>query len=110
MLWLNVATYCVIRCQFLALITGKENTYFERSFEALGVTNVQVNASTSVCVSCVSVCLCVSVCKSGVVPIGRMHLSEKSCKNTQTVPRSHKSIWRCKHLYFTCEEPVYTYV
>ena len=25
-------------CQFLALITGKENTYFERSFEALGVT------------------------------------------------------------------------
>ena len=24
--------------QFLALITGKENTYFERSFEALGVT------------------------------------------------------------------------
>eukprot|EP00568_Trieres_chinensis_P002542 CAMPEP_0183301674 /NCGR_PEP_ID=MMETSP0160_2-20130417/7711_1 /TAXON_ID=2839 ORGANISM="Odontella Sinensis, Strain Grunow 1884" /NCGR_SAMPLE_ID=MMETSP0160_2 /ASSEMBLY_ACC=CAM_ASM_000250 /LENGTH=135 /DNA_ID=CAMNT_0025464329 /DNA_START=25 /DNA_END=428 /DNA_ORIENTATION=+ len=23
-------------CQFLALITGKENTYFERSFEALG--------------------------------------------------------------------------
>ena len=25
-------------CQFLAIITGKENTYFERSFEALGVT------------------------------------------------------------------------
>mmetsp|Transcript_36621 Transcript_36621/g.105364 ORF Transcript_36621/g.105364 Transcript_36621/m.105364 type:complete len:232 (+) Transcript_36621:61-756(+) len=25
-------------CQFLALITGRENTYFERSFEALGVT------------------------------------------------------------------------
>eukprot|EP00288_Rhodomonas_lens_P016861 CAMPEP_0177710824 /NCGR_PEP_ID=MMETSP0484_2-20121128/11536_1 /TAXON_ID=354590 /ORGANISM="Rhodomonas lens, Strain RHODO" /LENGTH=226 /DNA_ID=CAMNT_0019222521 /DNA_START=9 /DNA_END=689 /DNA_ORIENTATION=+ len=25
-------------CQFLALITGKENTYFERSFEALEVT------------------------------------------------------------------------
>mmetsp|Transcript_8257 Transcript_8257/g.19918 ORF Transcript_8257/g.19918 Transcript_8257/m.19918 type:complete len:211 (-) Transcript_8257:91-723(-) len=25
-------------CQFLALITGKENTYFERSFEALGVS------------------------------------------------------------------------
>jgi len=25
-------------CQFLALITGKENTYFERSLEALGVT------------------------------------------------------------------------
>ena len=24
--------------QFLGLITGKENTYFERSFEALGVT------------------------------------------------------------------------
>ena len=24
-------------CQFLALITGRENTYFERSFEALGV-------------------------------------------------------------------------
>ena len=23
-------------CQFLALITGKENTYFERSFEKLG--------------------------------------------------------------------------
>lgn len=27
--------------QFLALITGKENTYFERSFEALGVTAAQ---------------------------------------------------------------------
>jgi thiaminase/transcriptional activator TenA len=25
-------------CQFLALITGKENTYFERSFEKLGVS------------------------------------------------------------------------
>ena len=25
-------------CQFLGLITGKENTYFERSFEKLGVT------------------------------------------------------------------------
>jgi len=25
-------------CQFLAVITGPENTYFERSFEALGVT------------------------------------------------------------------------
>jgi len=25
-------------CQFLALITGKENTYFERCFEKLGVT------------------------------------------------------------------------
>ena len=25
-------------CQFLALITGKENTYFERSFDALGVS------------------------------------------------------------------------
>ena len=25
-------------CQFLALITGKENTYFERSFERLGVS------------------------------------------------------------------------
>ena len=24
-------------CQFLALITGRENTYFERSFAALGV-------------------------------------------------------------------------
>jgi thiaminase/transcriptional activator TenA len=26
-------------CQFLAVITGTENTYFERSFKALGVTN-----------------------------------------------------------------------
>ena len=26
-------------CQFLALITGKENTYFERSFEKLGCAN-----------------------------------------------------------------------
>jgi thiaminase/transcriptional activator TenA len=25
-------------CQFLAVITGKENTYFERSFEKLGVS------------------------------------------------------------------------
>ena len=25
-------------CQFLAVVTGSENTYFERSFEALGVT------------------------------------------------------------------------
>ena len=24
-------------CQFLALITGRENTYFERSFDALGI-------------------------------------------------------------------------
>mmetsp|Transcript_31043 Transcript_31043/g.58966 ORF Transcript_31043/g.58966 Transcript_31043/m.58966 type:complete len:111 (-) Transcript_31043:1740-2072(-) len=24
-------------CQFLALLTGKENTYFERSFEVLGI-------------------------------------------------------------------------
>ena len=31
--------YC--RCQFLALITGRENTYFERSLEALGVTQEQ---------------------------------------------------------------------
>lgn len=23
-------------CQFIAIITGKENTYFERSFETLG--------------------------------------------------------------------------
>ena len=28
-------------CQFLALITGKENTYFERSFDKLGVTPEQ---------------------------------------------------------------------
>eukprot|EP00310_Coccolithus_braarudii_P024919 CAMPEP_0183355958 /NCGR_PEP_ID=MMETSP0164_2-20130417/42504_1 /TAXON_ID=221442 /ORGANISM="Coccolithus pelagicus ssp braarudi, Strain PLY182g" /LENGTH=220 /DNA_ID=CAMNT_0025529225 /DNA_START=47 /DNA_END=709 /DNA_ORIENTATION=- len=28
-------------CQFLALVTGKENTYFERSFDALGVTQAE---------------------------------------------------------------------
>mmetsp|Transcript_54741 Transcript_54741/g.88718 ORF Transcript_54741/g.88718 Transcript_54741/m.88718 type:complete len:226 (+) Transcript_54741:2-679(+) len=28
-------------CQFLGLVTGKENTYFERSLDALGVTNEQ---------------------------------------------------------------------
>lgn len=28
-------------CQFLALITGKENTYFERSFEVLGVSDAE---------------------------------------------------------------------
>lgn len=28
-------------CQFLALITGKENTYFERSFEVLGISNAE---------------------------------------------------------------------
>ena len=28
-------------CQFLGLITGKENTYFERSFEVLGCSNVE---------------------------------------------------------------------
>jgi thiaminase/transcriptional activator TenA len=29
-------------CQFLAMITGTENTYFERSFKALlGVRNVE---------------------------------------------------------------------
>ena len=28
-------------CQFLALITGTENTYFERSFVALGVTDTE---------------------------------------------------------------------
>lgn len=26
-------------CQFLAMITGKENTYFERSFEVLGCSD-----------------------------------------------------------------------
>jgi thiaminase/transcriptional activator TenA len=25
-------------CQWLAVLTGQENTYFERSFEVLGVT------------------------------------------------------------------------
>eukprot|EP00802_Teleaulax_amphioxeia_P028015 Tamp_29545.p1 GENE.Tamp_29545~~Tamp_29545.p1 ORF type:complete len:187 (+),score=37.85 Tamp_29545:169-729(+) len=34
-------------CQFLALITGKENTYFERSFEALGVTDLQRQEGTT---------------------------------------------------------------
>lgn len=28
-------------CQFLALLTGKENTYFERSFEVLGISNAE---------------------------------------------------------------------
>jgi thiaminase/transcriptional activator TenA len=28
-------------CQFLALVTGEENTYFERSFVALGVTKAE---------------------------------------------------------------------
>ena len=28
-------------CQFLGLITGKENTYFERSFEVLGCSNIE---------------------------------------------------------------------
>jgi len=28
-------------CQFIALITGKENTYFERSFEVLGCSDVK---------------------------------------------------------------------
>ena len=28
-------------CSFLATITGKENTYFERSFQALGVSDVE---------------------------------------------------------------------
>ena len=28
-------------CLFLATITGKENTYFERSFQALGVSNIE---------------------------------------------------------------------
>lgn len=28
-------------CQFLALITGKENTYFERSFEKLGCSDTE---------------------------------------------------------------------
>jgi len=30
-------------CQFLAVITGPENTYFERSFEALGITSQERN-------------------------------------------------------------------
>jgi len=55
-------------CQFLALITGKENTYFERSFEALGVTDLQrqvcsvcsVHFSLSLCM-CVRVCICVYI-------------------------------------------------
>jgi thiaminase/transcriptional activator TenA len=33
-------------CQFLAVITGDENTYFERSFEKLGVTCEQREEST----------------------------------------------------------------
>ena len=32
-------------CQFLALITGRENTYFERSFEALGVSAAEREAT-----------------------------------------------------------------
>jgi thiaminase (transcriptional activator TenA) len=28
-------------CSFLAIITGKENTYFERSFQALGVSDIE---------------------------------------------------------------------
>lgn len=32
-------------CQFLAIITGKENTYFERSFEALGVVVANSNSN-----------------------------------------------------------------
>ena len=46
-------------CQFLALITGKENTYFERSFEALGVTDLQRQVC-AVCFVyfCVYVCMC----------------------------------------------------
>lgn len=28
-------------CQFLAVITGKENTYFERSFEVLGCNDTE---------------------------------------------------------------------
>jgi len=31
-------------CQFIALITGKENTYFERSFQAMGCTEEERNA------------------------------------------------------------------
>ena len=31
-------------CQFLALITGRENTYFERSYQALGVDEAERNA------------------------------------------------------------------
>lgn len=34
-------------CQFLALITGRENTYFERTFEALGVSDAQRKATPS---------------------------------------------------------------
>jgi thiaminase (transcriptional activator TenA) len=37
-------------CQFLAMITGKENTYFERSFEKLGVTQEERgNISDAAC-------------------------------------------------------------
>lgn len=28
-------------CQFLALITGKENTYFDRCFEAMGCSDAE---------------------------------------------------------------------
>lgn len=34
-------------CQFLGLITGRENTYFERSFAALGVSDEERRATPS---------------------------------------------------------------
>ena len=34
-------------CQFLAVITGPENTYFERSFEAMGITREERSTETT---------------------------------------------------------------
>jgi thiaminase (transcriptional activator TenA) len=34
-------------CQFLAVITGKENTYFQRSFHRLGVSQEEQLATTT---------------------------------------------------------------
>jgi len=51
-------------CQFLALITGKENTYFERSFTALGVTTAERAETPNAPVTTAFACLMQNTAKS----------------------------------------------
>eukprot|EP00547_Thalassionema_nitzschioides_P009988 CAMPEP_0194229826 /NCGR_PEP_ID=MMETSP0156-20130528/44092_1 /TAXON_ID=33649 /ORGANISM="Thalassionema nitzschioides, Strain L26-B" /LENGTH=138 /DNA_ID=CAMNT_0038962387 /DNA_START=98 /DNA_END=511 /DNA_ORIENTATION=+ len=52
-------------CQFLALITGKENTYFERSFQELEIDNTQRAAIPNAAVTDRFIQLMHSVAKEG---------------------------------------------
>jgi thiaminase (transcriptional activator TenA) len=54
-------------CQFLAVITGKENTYFQRSFCRLGVSQEEQHATTSDEVTTKFIQLMRTVAKNGTL-------------------------------------------